>query len=194
MNNGYKIMNNKNTKEFLYNQTPLKILSFISIGAGRLFSAREICFETKSSKGSVNQTLRILTELDILFREKKGNVLLYKLNNDNFVLKQFKIFENLFSLQQLIKEIKLYCYQIVLFGSCAEGLNSGESDCDLFIKTNYKNIVKGIINKYDTDFKIQSIIQNPLEIASARKKDAVFFEQVRKGITLWEGRPAYEEI
>lgn len=188
-------MNDKDIKKILYNQTPLKILSFVSIGAGRLFSAHEICFETKSSKGAVNQTLRILTKLDILSREKKGNVFLYKLNSDSFVLKQFKIFETLLNLQPLIREIQPYCYQIILFGSCADGSNHEKSDCDLFVKSNYKNIVKKIINKHNyIDFKIQAVIQDPIEIASAKRKDAVFFEQVKKGITLWEGKPAYEEI
>lgn len=188
-------MNNLKIKKFLYHKTPLKICSFLSIHPGQIFSAREISRQTKSSKGATNQTLRLLLELGVLSREQKGNLFLYRLNLNSFVLKYFKIFENLLNLKGLIKEIQPYCSQIILFGSCADGSNSQESDVDLFIKSEYKNRVRKLINKYETsDFKIRPVIQDPLEIISSQKTDKVFFEQVKKGITLWEGEPTYEEI
>lgn len=186
---------NKQIKQQLYHQTPFKILSFLSVQPSRIFSAQEISKQTKSSKGATHQTLKLLLELDILSRTEKGNLFLYKLNPSNFILKQFKIFETLLGVQKLVNQIKAYCYQIILFGSCAEGSNFKESDLDIFIKSEYKNEVRKIISKYETaDFKIQAVIQDPLEIASSKKKDKVFFEQVKKGITLWEGKPTYERI
>lgn len=188
-------MNDTRIKKYLYHQTPLRLLSFISNQPGIVFSANEISKATKCSKGASNQILRLLLELDILSRERKGNLFLYKLNAENLILRQFKIFENLLSLQRLIKEIKKYCYEIVLFGSRADGSNAEKSDIDLFIRTEYKKEVRKIISKYEAgDVKYQVIIQDPLESISARKEDSVFYRQVRRGIALWKGRPTHEEI
>ncbi len=182
-------------KKSLYHQTPLKIFSFLSTRPGEVFSANEVSKATKCSKGATNQTLRLLLKLDILSRERKGNLFLYKLNADNLILKQFKIFENLLCLQRVVREIQKYCYDIVLFGSCADGSNAGKSDIDLFICTEYKKEVRKIISKYETvDVKYQVIIQDPLEAVSSKKEDSVFHKQIKKGIVLWKGKPTYEEI
>lgn len=182
-------------ENLLYHKTPLKIFSFLSLHPGQIFSAREISKQTKSSKGATNETLRLLLRLDILSREQKGNLFLYRLCLDSFLLKQFKIFENLLHLEGLVKDIRPYSSQIILFGSRADGSNSQDSDIDIFIKSNYKDRVRKLINKYEADdFKIRPVIQDSLEIISSHKTDRAFFEQVKKGITLWEGKPAYEEL
>lgn len=181
----------------LYHQTPLKILSFLSVHTSDVFSAKEIQEQTKSSKGATHQVLRLFLNLDILSREEKGNLFLYKPNPNNNILKQFKILETMLGIRKVIEEIQPYCYQIILYGSCSSGDNSQDSDIDLFIKTEYKNKVQKIINKYkdnDNDLRIQAVIQDPLEILSSKKIDKVFIEQVKKGIILWEGRPVYEAI
>lgn len=195
MNEENNIMNNLKIKEYLYHRTPLRILSFISNHPGEIFSADEIFRLTKSSKGATNQILRLLSGLDILSRERKGNLFLYRLNVDNLVLRQFKIFENLLELQGLVKKIQKYCYEIVLFGSCADGSNGKGSDIDLFIITEYKKEVRRIVAEYKTvAVKYQAIIQDPLESVSSKKEDSVFHTQIKKGITIWKGRPVYEEF
>lgn len=187
-------MNKQDVKKILYNQVPLKILSFLSLHPGKVFSAHEISQQADSSKGATHQTLKTLLGLDILHSEKKGNLFLYKLNPDNFLVKEFKIFENLLNIHDLVKNIKPYCYQIVLFGSCSDGTNFQGSDLDLFIKTDFYDKVRNMVNDFShkKGFHISAAIQTPLEIADAKKEDKIFYEQVKKGITLWEGRPENE--
>ena len=177
----------------LYNQTPLKILSFLSTRMSAVFSAGDVQTETKASKGAVNHALKLLFSLKILSREKKGNLFLYKINSDSALLKQFKIFETLFDINEVLGEIKPYCRRIVLYGSCAGGLNNEKSDIDIFIESEYKGNVQKIVNKYKSDdLRIQAVIQDPLEIIASKNADKVFFEQVKKGIILWEGKPVHE--
>jgi predicted nucleotidyltransferase len=193
MNNKDDIMNDANIKKRLYNQTPLRILSFLSVNPGEIFSAQEISKQARSSKGSTSQTLRLFLGLGILSRQKKGNLFLYKLNAGSNIVRQFKVFENLLSIHKLIEQIQPYCYKIALFGSCADGTNSADSDIDLFIKSEYKDKVRRIINNYKgIESKIQAVVQDPLEIASSEKEDKPFLQQVKKGIILWEGKPSYE--
>jgi len=184
---------NVSIKRRLYHQTPLKILSFLSLHPGETFSAQEVSMQTRSSKGATNQALRLLLDLDILSRERKGNVFLYRLRTGSGLLRQFKIFEVLLGLQTLVRELKPHCYQIVLFGSCAEGTHAQESDIDLFIKAEHKRKVRRIVSEHRIPgMEIQAIVQDPLEVADARQEDREFFRQVKKGIVLWEGRPVDE--
>jgi predicted nucleotidyltransferase len=193
MNGEVNIMNKDQNQ--LYHLTSLKILSFLSTHTLEIFSAREISEQTNSSKGATNQTLRHLLKMDIISREQKGNYFLYQTNSSNVVLKQFKIFETILSLRILIQTIQPYCYQIILYGSCAEGTNTHDSDIDIFIKSEYKDEINSRINKYrNTNLNIQAIVQDPLEIAEAQTEDKVYYEQVKKGIVLWEGRPDDEKF
>ena len=195
MNDEDIIMNDANIKKRLYHQIPLGILSFVANHPGAVFSAGEISKEAHASKGATSQTLGLLLKLEIISREKKGNTFLYRLNTDNFVLKQFKIFENLLDLQDMVKAIQKYCSEIILFGSRADGSNDEKSDIDLFIRTEYKDKVRKIITKHETaDMRFQVIIQDSLESVSSKKEDSVFHRQVKKGIILWKGRATYEEI
>jgi predicted nucleotidyltransferase len=187
-------MNIQNIEDYLYNQTPLRILSFLSLHPVSVLSAKEISQKTNASKGATHQTLTILLSLDILNRQKKGNLFLYKLNLSNPIIKQFKIFEIILKLYPLIKQIKEYCYQIILYGSSIDGTNASESDIDLFIKTDDKKTVQKYINKYSHNVQhINAAIYDPMEFTTAQKKDSAFFEQVKKGIIMWEGKPGYEE-
>ncbi len=183
----------KDYKSNLYHQTPLKILSFLSRYPEKVFCEREIQKNTKTSMGSVNQTLKLLLELKIVSREKKGNVFLYQVNSGNYLLKYFKIFENLLYIHNFVEEVKPYASEVILYGSCARGENAKDSDIDIFIKTEYKPQARKIVNKYislDDSFKV--VILDPLEIASSKKIDEVFYNEIRKGIVLWKGKPTYE--
>lgn len=185
----------KKYKLYLFHKTPLKIFSFLSRHPGNMFCEAEIRKLTKSSVGSTNQTLRHLLDLNIISREIKGNVFLYQLNDGNYILRYYKIFETLLYIHDFVEEVKPYASAIILYGSCAQGSNTTKSDIDLFIKTEYKSKVRKIVTKYrEIDETFKAVILDPLEIAESKKEDEVFYKEVREGITLWEGKPTYEEI
>lgn len=177
----------------LYNKVPLKILSCVSTYSHDHFLAKELEDEIKLSKGAVNQSLRLLLKLDIIKRIKKGNLFLYSINPDNILLKQFKIFETILTIQELLKEISPYSYQIILFGSCATGTNSIDSDIDLFIHSESVEKTRKICNKYNPKIiSLRPIIQDTLELTATEKHDKAFYAQIKKGIILWEGETSSE--
>jgi predicted nucleotidyltransferase len=194
MNDWYIIMNAKDIKKQLYHDVPLQIFSYVSVQHGTIVSADDIKRSLGVSVGAVNQTLRLLHGLDVVSREKKGNVYLYRINPDNVLLRQFKIFENTLSLQELVADLKKYCRDIILFGSCAAGTNAIGSDIDLYVLTEYKEKVSRALHKYEAEMPLKPIIMDPLEQAEHKDKDVVFYAQIMKGINLWSGKPEYEGI
>jgi predicted nucleotidyltransferase len=148
---------------------------------------REVVRRAGISKGSANMILRKLSEIDMLTRDKKGRMVFYSLNMENAVARQFKVLFNVYSLNELVNEIKKYCKKIILFGSCSEGTDTEESDVDLFILTNEKNKINPKVNSYQkAERRIAPVIVNSNEFVALRRKDRPLYDRILKGITLWE--------
>jgi predicted nucleotidyltransferase len=148
---------------------------------------REVVRRTGISEGSANKILRKLSKVDMLERDKKGRMVFYRLNMKSAVARQFKVLFNVYSLNELVNEIKQHSKKITLFGSCSEGTDTEESDIDLFILTKEKNTVSSRINSYQgTDRKITPIAVNSNEFVELRKKDKPLYDRILKGIVLWD--------
>lgn len=152
------------------------------------FHERAVMRISKVSKGSANKILRQLARLDLLTREKRGRMVFYKLNMKNAVAKQFKILFNIWGLKELVDKIKQSSKKIILFGSCAEGIDVKESDIDLFIITEEKEFVKRSISDFNkkSKRKISPIIVDSTEFIKLRKEDKPLYEKIDRGIVLWE--------
>ncbi len=167
--------------------TTLKILYVFHEDTMRELHEREVVRKAKVSKGSANKILRKLSEIGILNREKRGRMVFYRLNIKNAVARQFKVLFNVYSLHDLVEEIKQDCKRIILFGSCSEGTDVKESDIDLFILTSEKDIVKRKVSAYGkTGRRIAAIIVDSNEFAKIRKEDKPLHDRILKGIILWE--------
>lgn len=167
--------------------TLLKILYLFHENPMQELHEREVVRKAKVSKGSANNILRKLSEIKVLNRNKRGRMVFYSLNMKNAVARQFKVLFNVYSLNELVEEIKQDCKRIILFGSCSEGTDVKESDVDLFILTNEKNRVKSIVNTYQKAGKrIAPIIVNSNEVIKLRRKDKPLYDRILKGILLWE--------
>lgn len=186
----FKVQNNEYMPEKLDFITPtmLKVLELFFNNPMEEFHERAVMRISKVSKGSANKILRQLAKLDLLTREKRGRMVFYKLNMKNAVAKQFKILFNIWELKELVDKIKQSSKKIILFGSCAEGIDVKESDIDLFIITEEKEFVKRSISDFNkkSKRKISPIIVDSTEFIKLRKEDKPLYEKIDRGIVLWE--------
>jgi predicted nucleotidyltransferase len=167
--------------------TLLKVLYLFHEDPMRGLHEREVVRQAKVSKGSANKILRRLSEVGVLSRERRGRMVFYSLNIKNAVARQFKVLLNVYSLNDLVEEIKQDCKKIILFGSCSEGTDVKESDVDLFVLTKEKDKIKLKVNAYRKAGKrIVPIIVDSNEFAKLRKEDKPLYDRILKGIVLWE--------
>jgi predicted nucleotidyltransferase len=167
--------------------TLLKVLYLFHEDPMRELHEREVVRQARVSKGSANKILRRLSEVGMLSRERRGRMVFYSLNIKNAVARQFKVLLNIYSLNELVEEIKQDCKRIILFGSCSEGTDVKESDVDLFVLTNEKDKIKLKINAYrKAGRRIAPIIVDSNEFAKLRKEDKPLYDRILKGIVLWE--------
>jgi len=167
--------------------TMLKILYLFHEKPQQELHEREVMRRAVTSKGSAGRTLKKLSQIGVLEKDKKGRMVFYRFNTKNAVARQFKVLFNVYSLNKLVNEVKQYCKKIILFGSCSEGTDTEESDIDLFILTNEENIVGSKINSYqEVERKITPITVSSNEFVKLRKNDKPLYDRILKGIVLWE--------
>jgi len=168
--------------------TVLKILYIFHNDPIRERHEREVIRDAQISKGSANSILRRLSEAGILERRKAGRMVFYRFNSRNATARQLKILFNVHSLQNLVDQLKLHCRRITLFGSCAEGLDTSESDVDLFILTQNKERVMEEVSDYQRNLErnLSPIVLNANELVKLKSEDEPLYERIEKGIILWE--------
>jgi len=76
--------------------------------------------------------------------------------------------------------------RIVLFGSASRGEDRASSDIDLFILSKDPENIRELLTSYKAARKIQPIVLAPAEWSEFRKREKAFFEEIEKGIVLWE--------
>jgi len=165
-----------------------KILNFLIQHAGRQFLASEIQKATKISKGGINLSLRELARDKLVKREKRGRIFFYSVDPAQSVIKQLKVLKNIEFLNPLVNKIKKLSKKVILFGSCARGEDTPESDIDLFVLTNGAEEVEEVVKKHKFSRGLQLIVRTPVIFAEMEEKEPVFFEEVSRGITLWESK------
>lgn len=168
--------------------TVVIVLQFFTKEPMQQFHEREVVRKAAVSKGSANKILRMLADLGLLRVERKGKMVFYGLDMNNPVARQFKVFENVYSLRTVTNWIRDHARRVVLFGSCAEGTDIRSSDIDLFVLTREKDLVRKKISEFNRKSvrRIEPIVVSPNEYAKLRREDKPLNENIERGITLWQ--------
>ena len=164
----------------------LKVLSFLADNPGKELLGSDIQKATCLSRAGVYIALRELIKQKLVFKTKRGKFLLYSVAQDDPVVRQFKIINNILFLTSLISRLKPLSKKIILYGSASRGEDDQKSDIDLFILAKDPQAVKKLLSSLKTKRKIQAVIKSPSELADLKEKDVTFYNEVDRGITLWE--------
>ena len=172
------------------NITPLgiKILLFLARNPEKEFYLREIAIKINKSVGGTHKVLRSLYSLNLINDKRSGKNLYYKINQNNPSIKSFKKFMTINELNELVNKLKDITSQIILFGSCATGDDTIDSDIDLLVLTINKDEVNKIIKRSKLARNIQAIVINSTDLLKIKEKDKAFYKEIKKGITLWDKR------
>jgi predicted nucleotidyltransferase len=165
----------------LFSKTEMKLLEFISLKDGELYE-RQIAKESCTSVGSVNSILNLFGKMGLVIKTKKGRMSFYRRNDDNPLLRQFKVFVSINNIMPVVSELEPFSSRIIRFGSCAEGRNSEKSDIDIFVLSKEKGKIRRILDKYP---KIQAIILTSIEYTDLKENDKPLYERILKGIELY---------
>lgn len=185
------MQNNKNmisngVNKFLFATNSQKVLNFFLAVKSDWFVRAVIEKKTGLSKAGVNLALKELLKYGLISKDKKASVFIYRLNNDNPAVKQFKVLKVMAEISGLTARLKVLSQKIILFGSASRGENTPASDIDLFVLTRSEAEAKKIIKASRLSGKIQLIAKTASELELIKKNDPYFFKEIDRGITVWQ--------
>jgi len=168
-----------------------KVLSLLVKFSDREFYEREVCRKLGISTGSANRALNELYSDRAVTRRRKGKMYFYSIDSPNAALIEFKKIVNLMLIEPLVEELKKISSRLILYGSCALGTDTSESDLDLFVVSNNKEDVSNVISAFNfpkgfENIHIQSVTKTPVELLKGGESVRAFIEEVERGIVLWE--------
>lgn len=178
-------------KEVLITTRHQMILSFLASHPDQPFYGREISKKIRVSLGAANKALKELHRSGLLIKEKRGKTVLYFLNDRNLFLRQFRVLNTVLRLETVVMKLKGISRKVILYGSCAKGTDTRYSDLDLFIVSNNADRAMKILGPYFNPsdvwpYRLRPVIRSTSEWSNLEENDPTYFNQLSKGIILWE--------
>jgi predicted nucleotidyltransferase len=177
----------KNHLEEIFEATnSLKVLSFLARYPAQEFLSSEIQMGVSVSRAGAYLALQNLLREKLVNKKEKGRFHLYSLNHVNPIVRQFKVLMNVILLEPLILKLRPFMVRMILFGSASRGEDTVSSDIDLFIISKDPETIKEHLTSYKAERKLQPIVLVPAEWPEFREREKAFFEEIEKGIVIWE--------
>lgn len=168
-----------------------RVFSFLAKFSGREFYERQIARRIGIGYGSANGALNELYSAGVIKRRREGKMCFYYVDISAPIVIEFKKLVNLILIEPLVEKLKNISNRVVLYGSCAQGMDNSQSDLDLFVVSDNKESVLEIVNSFSfprgfEGVHIQSVIKSPIELLESGGVEQPFIEEVESGIVLWE--------
>ena len=172
------------------NLSPLgiRLLIFLARYPSDEFYTKDLASRIDASISGCHTALAGLLKDDLVNRRKEGGNVYWKANTDNPSILNFKVFINIQQLRGVISRLKDITSKVVLFGSCATGRDTYKSDIDLLIVTHDTEEVVNMLKGVHIDNRpLSPLIMTPSRLFDIKDDDRALYDEVRVGITLWDG-------
>lgn len=169
----------------LFDKRARKVIYLLALNPFEKFYQREISRLTDVSVGFVNRILKNFEEFELVVKEKRGRTILYRYNLDNPLAREIKKTFNLLETDRLVKDLRKTSKKVILFGSCADGTDTKDSDIDILIISDDRMKAREMIKSY-SGRKVSPIILNFGEFLKLKSGDRALYERINKGVVLWE--------
>jgi predicted nucleotidyltransferase len=163
----------------------IRVLTHLARSRGKEYYQRELARSLGMSLGGCHSALARLEEMGLVEKRESGKNVYYRISGSNPSVGFFKVFVSIQELHPLVERLKTLCRRIVLFGSCARGDDTLESDIDLLVVTEDTTATRRIIPSKAGGRQLKPVLVTPGELLLMKEKDPAFYEESGKGIVLW---------
>ena len=170
----------------LFRRSSLMLIISLGRNHSNKYYVRHLARSLHYDVSVMSKNLKQLEEMGLVTREDVGNLVFYQANMKSVLLRHLKICFTLLEMTDLMKDLDQVTTNSLLYGSCAKGEDTDESDIDLFIETHDKKAVQKIlaIHQREIPREISPIISTPDEIYRLKTKDKILFDNIQQGIIL----------
>lgn len=166
----------------------MKTLKFMCENSGMDFTGSDVQKALGISRVGVFLAMRQLIKEGFVRNHARGKLGIYSADLSNPAVKQFKVLINIMELKGMVEALKDRVISITLYGSRSRGEDMSDSDADIFIISHNPENTREILKKMKIKRKIQAVIKTPVDMVSFKQKEAVYSNEVARGIKLWEER------
>lgn len=174
------------TVERLLGTSHARVYQHLARHVGELRTEAEIVAATGVSRSAVNLAVRDLVEEGLVTCETRGRMKFYSADPVDPVVRQFKVWDITLRLAPVLKRLRPVARRVILFGSAAQGIDSAESDIDLFIVGPDRKAIRAAVKPVINGRQIQAVVVSDQELASLKADDPTFYDQVEQGLVLLE--------
>jgi predicted nucleotidyltransferase len=135
-------------KQVIITTVNQRILQFLAKYSDKEFHEREIARRVGVASGSANRALNELYLFGVVKQRPEWRMLFYSVDPSNPTIIEFKKLINILLLEPLVEELKNITKRIILYGSCAQGMDNSKSDMDIFIVTGNRDNVNRVIESF----------------------------------------------
>jgi len=166
-------------------ESELKVLNYLSLAQeGRGFIS-QIARDIGMSKGEVSKAVKVLKQGGLVRVELNGRNVFCSVDRRLPVVARLRTAFNLLEIMPKIEALHKCADKVILFGSCALGSDTINSDIDLLVITRDKGKVNKIVQKIRLSRVIQWVVKTPQEYV-VLNKEKVFADEIGQGLVLWE--------
>ena len=164
----------------LFTKNNIRILKLI---AKERLHVRDIAEKLDISPATVHNFAKKLKEEGLLKEEKDKNRIILRLNNNHPLIKQARTILNYqdFIKTKTYKKLKKIG-EMGIYGSYAEGTDDAQSDLDLWMKTDKKELeLRPLIRELEEELrtKVSLLVLTKEKIKSIEKNDSEFFMRLK---------------
>jgi predicted nucleotidyltransferase len=173
----------------LFRRSAMRLLLALGRQYTRKYHVRDLSRTLHYDVSMISKNLKHLEAMGLVIREEVGNLVFYQANMNSALLRHMKVCFTLLEINDLVRSVEPVSSNIVLYGSCATGEDTTESDVDLFIETFDKGAVGEILKVHREAARrpLSPIIVTPNETYVMKTRDSTLFASIQQGIILKGG-------
>lgn len=164
----------------------LKILDYLTAAPKGKGFISQIARDIGISKGEVSKSVKVLKDGGLIFSEQSGRNMVCYVDRRLPFFVHLRMAFNLLEIAPQVTVLRPWADKIVLFGSCANGTDTTDSDIDLLVIARDKEKIQKATWKIKLSRPAQWIIKTPSEYVVLNSQEKVFAGEISKGIVLWE--------
>lgn len=168
-----------------------KVLALLAKFSDQEFYEREIARTLGIAYGSANRALNGLYSAGAVKRRQEGRMFFYSVDISNPAIRELKKLTNILLVEPLVEKLKPLAAKAVLYGSCAQGSDTSQSDMDLFVVSDNRGKVMRTVRSFRfpqgfENIEIRPVVKSAVELLESEESQQAFLSEVDQGIVLWE--------
>lgn len=177
-------------KNIIFTTNTQKVLKLLIQCPTQELLASDIKNKIQLSRAGINFALQELSKQKLIEKKAKGRAYVYQVKSELSAIKQLKVLDSVIKLQHLLDNLKILADKVILFGSCARGEDTEDSDIDLLVVSRSKEEIRGKLKKLGK-LRVKTIIKTASELEKLSKEDPAFYAEINRGIILFEKNDEY---